>query len=261
LYNIISREGLLKLREIYSKNQKFGDSQSAELALQANDSKLASLYESLKKYQDFYTQVEQNTSFQQQQHQHQQNHHYNNSQQQHQQQSAYFECSSNCSGSSDSNSSSHIGGVAVVVGGTVENCMKREDKLPDMSNVRALQQHNDSLVVGVATAVKVNEYTHSPKQLSQSYQHDTSLTSSNKQSGTPVAAAAAAAAAASSTGNQHNQVNSNGNGNSNSSKMAPLVSRTNNESFEDEYDIDEIDNDGCYEVVNRTAFNNKAKNG
>jgi hypothetical protein len=92
LFSFLKREGLLKLREIYSKNQKFGDSQSAELALKSNDEKLNNFYNQLKKYQDFYNQVDSNQNkLQQQTHIIQQ------------QQAHYFECSSNGSTSSDSN--------------------------------------------------------------------------------------------------------------------------------------------------------------
>jgi hypothetical protein len=52
------REGLLKLKEIYTKNHKFGDSQSAEQALLLNEDKLNNLKTQIKKYQEIYNQVE-----------------------------------------------------------------------------------------------------------------------------------------------------------------------------------------------------------
>lgn len=57
-----NREGLNKLKDIYSKNQKFGDSQSADAALRLNDEKLVKCMSELKKYQDLYSQVEQQYS-------------------------------------------------------------------------------------------------------------------------------------------------------------------------------------------------------
>ena len=52
------KEGILKLKEIYSKNQKFGDSQSADLALKSNEDKLTHLKIQLKKYQELCNQIE-----------------------------------------------------------------------------------------------------------------------------------------------------------------------------------------------------------
>ena len=57
------REGLVKLKEIYSTNQKFGDSQSALDALKSNDDKLSSLNAQLKKYQDILNELESNASY------------------------------------------------------------------------------------------------------------------------------------------------------------------------------------------------------
>lgn len=57
-----NREGLNKLKDIYSKNQKFGDSGSAEAALRLNDEKLMKCMKDLKRYQDLYAQVEQQYS-------------------------------------------------------------------------------------------------------------------------------------------------------------------------------------------------------
>lgn len=69
------REGLNKLKDIYSKNQKFGDSQSAESALKANEEKISSLNNQLAKYQEILQQVELNVAANA--HSHQQ--HYNKS--------------------------------------------------------------------------------------------------------------------------------------------------------------------------------------
>ena len=57
------REGLLKLKDIYSRNQKFGDSQSAESALKSNDEKISNLNLQLRKYQEMYNQVELNGAY------------------------------------------------------------------------------------------------------------------------------------------------------------------------------------------------------
>jgi len=46
------REGLQKLKDIYSSNQKFGDSQSAMQALKENEEKIASLTAQQRKYQE-----------------------------------------------------------------------------------------------------------------------------------------------------------------------------------------------------------------
>jgi hypothetical protein len=255
----INREGLLKLRDIYSKNQKFGDSQSADLALQANEVKLTSLYENLKKYQEFYAQVEQNTAthaiIQQQQ-------------QQNQQQSQYFECSSNCSGSSDSNSGSHIGGNGHNGhnGGMLnENCMKREDKLPDMSSVRALQNRESlgAVVNANGAAPKLNEYSSSNNSPHLDLKSATNSHHHHHQTPTTIAAATLGMGQLSVVGHVVAQTTNTVVTTTGSSgvKLAPLVKTNNNESFEEDedYDLtDEIDDDGCYEIVNRKAFH---KNG
>jgi len=57
------REGLNKLKDIYSKNQKFGDSGSADAALRLNDEKTVKAMSDLKRYQDLYNQVEQQYSY------------------------------------------------------------------------------------------------------------------------------------------------------------------------------------------------------
>lgn len=54
------REGLLKLKEIYSTNQKFGNSQSAEQALLNNEEKLSHLNKQMLAYQESLAQLEQN---------------------------------------------------------------------------------------------------------------------------------------------------------------------------------------------------------
>lgn len=60
---IQNREGLNKLKDIYSKNQKFGDSGSADAALRLNDEKTVKAMSDLKRYQDLYNQVEQQYSY------------------------------------------------------------------------------------------------------------------------------------------------------------------------------------------------------
>jgi len=52
------REGLIKLKDIYCKNVKFGDSQSAELALKANEEKIQTLNNQLRKYKETIEQLE-----------------------------------------------------------------------------------------------------------------------------------------------------------------------------------------------------------
>lgn len=52
------REGLNKLKDIYSKNQKFGDSHSADSALKSNEERLTQLNNQLAKYQEILLQVE-----------------------------------------------------------------------------------------------------------------------------------------------------------------------------------------------------------
>lgn len=54
------REGLLKLKDIYSTNQKFGNSQSAEQALRNNEEKLNNLQKQLTNYQEMLAQVDLN---------------------------------------------------------------------------------------------------------------------------------------------------------------------------------------------------------
>ncbi|RNA34224.1 formin-binding 1-like isoform X3 [Brachionus plicatilis] len=53
------RQGLLKLKDIYSTNEKFGDSSSAEQALCNNDQKLDNLHKQLMMYEEMLAQVEQ----------------------------------------------------------------------------------------------------------------------------------------------------------------------------------------------------------
>ena len=52
------REGLIKLRDFYSKNDKFGDSNKADEALKANEDKLGQLTGQLAKYRELFSQVE-----------------------------------------------------------------------------------------------------------------------------------------------------------------------------------------------------------
>lgn len=54
------REGLKKLKDIYTTNQKFGDPQSALLTLKQNEEKLVVLNQQLVKYLDLYQEVELN---------------------------------------------------------------------------------------------------------------------------------------------------------------------------------------------------------
>lgn len=56
------REGLIKMKEVYAKNQRFGDQQSAEQALRHNEERLQKCVSELKKYQELYNQVEQQYS-------------------------------------------------------------------------------------------------------------------------------------------------------------------------------------------------------
>ena len=93
-----NREGLVKLKEIYSTNQKFGDSQSALDALKSNDDKLNTLNSQLKKYQDILNELESNSSY------------YSSSNQNHYQQSQYagneYALSTTSNGSSTSSNGS-----------------------------------------------------------------------------------------------------------------------------------------------------------
>ena len=56
------REGLVKMKDVYTKNQKFGDQQLAEQALRTNEERLHKCVAELKKYQDLFNQVEQQYS-------------------------------------------------------------------------------------------------------------------------------------------------------------------------------------------------------
>ena len=122
------REGLLKLKDIYSRNQKFGDSQSAESALKSNEEKINNLNLQLRKYQEIYNQVELNGAYNNSNGngngnysntQYQNNHHHHQQQQQQQ-------YSSNGDGNTSSASSSASGS-----GGT----------LPRDLNKAQIQQH------------------------------------------------------------------------------------------------------------------------
>ena len=207
------REGLNKLKEIYSKNQKFGDSQSAELALKSNEEKLSSLYSHLKKYQEIYNQVELNqtatlnsTS---------NNGNGNNNSTLHQQ-AHYFECSSNGSGSSDSNSGMHMGN------GNGADSLKRAGE--EEKHVQHIYQSPSE-----------NSINKSANGLANGNgQHGTTSFSSI----TPATCTTLAYTVSSSSSSMP------------TSKLAPLVNSNNNESFDDE-DDDVEEDDGCYEVVNR----------
>lgn len=78
------REGLVKMKDVYTKNQKFGDQQLAEQALRTNEERLHKCVSELKKYQDLFNQVEQQ-----------------------------YSCSSNNSNNSEYSSSSSTSGVGV----------------------------------------------------------------------------------------------------------------------------------------------------
>ena len=54
------REGIIKLRDIYTKNQNLGDVQATANALNSNEEKLNNLTNQLKNYQDMYAEVEKN---------------------------------------------------------------------------------------------------------------------------------------------------------------------------------------------------------
>lgn len=211
------REGLLKLKEIYSKNQKFGDSQSAEAALKSNEEKLNMLMNSLDKYQETYTQFEQkgnhNSNASPQPHQHQQVH--------------YFECSSNESCSTHSNGSSSYNTTNGIC--AIDSTSNRRNSEIDSNS----KQH----------------IYHSPNR------NVTSLSSmpfsATKTDGANVVANGSAMTNAFNTV-AYAVSSPLSNTTSSSSKIAPLVKANNNESFDEGEDeeIDEID-DGCYEVVNR----------
>ena len=121
------REGLLKLKDISSRNQKFGDSQSAESALKSNEEKINNLNLQMRKYQEIYNQVELNGAYNNSHgngngnysnNQYQNNHHHHQQQQQ--------QYSSNGDGNTSSASSSASGS-----GGT----------LPRDLNKAQIQQH------------------------------------------------------------------------------------------------------------------------
>ncbi len=57
------REGIMKLKDIYTKNQKLGDAQATYHALEMNEEKLQNLTNQLKNYQDIYNEVEQNGNY------------------------------------------------------------------------------------------------------------------------------------------------------------------------------------------------------
>lgn len=86
------REGLMKLKDIYSKNQKFGDSQSAEIALKNNEDKLLNLDNQRKKLTEILSQVE--IQYQQQYRNHINNHNQYNAS------NSEYHSSSSCSSTS-----------------------------------------------------------------------------------------------------------------------------------------------------------------
>ena len=103
------REGLVKLKEIYSTNQKFGDSQSALDALKSNDDKLQALNAQLKKYQDILNELESNASYysSSSSHNHYQHHHHHH--QQHYASTNEYALSTTSNGSSTSSSNGSAG--------------------------------------------------------------------------------------------------------------------------------------------------------
>ncbi len=62
-FNNVFREGIIKLKDIYSKNQKLGDAQATTQALEMNEEKLLNLTNQLRNYQDIYNEVEVNGNY------------------------------------------------------------------------------------------------------------------------------------------------------------------------------------------------------
>jgi hypothetical protein len=62
-FNNVYREGIIKLKDIYSKNQKLGDAQATTQALEMNEEKLLNLTNQLRNYQDIYNEVEVNGNY------------------------------------------------------------------------------------------------------------------------------------------------------------------------------------------------------
>jgi hypothetical protein len=227
------REGLNKLKDIYSKNQKFGDSQSADAALKANEEKLTNLNIQLAKYQEILNQVEMNGAANQQQQQHQQ--HYSSS------------STTRTNGEYSSSSSSMTSGTLPRDLNKSQNSNNHIYQSPTKLSVESLQQLQNGKING-----NINPTTNIVCSLPNTPMSSHNNNIINQNNGTVAYAVSPV-----------NHINQNVINNSN---KAPLVSTNNNESFddddqneEDDDDDDEVEEDGCYESPT-AALRNKIEN-
>lgn len=178
------REGLMKMKEVYTKNQKFGDQQMAEQALRHNEERLHKCVAEMKKYQDLYNQVEQQ-----------------------------YSCSSNNSNNSEySSSSSSTSGVVGHGGGVNGTTMTANN------NGGQYQSPSQSSTSGGYKSTA--NFPTTPVSTNHSYHHHHMINGSNDSNA--VAYAVSPVTHLNTTnGNNNNSNSAIGN---NNPKMAPLVS-------------------------------------
>lgn len=243
------REGLNKLKDIYSKNQKFGDSQSADAALKTNEEKLSSLNSQLAKYQEILNQIELNSTL-------------NNNNivnQQHQNYSKAPSLTNGCGSgeyytSSSSTSMSMTRETPATLNKSSSNHIYQSPSKLSVESVTLQTHGNQANQVVICSSLP-----------------NTPMSSSHNSNNYHQNGTVAYAVSPVSHFNQQKQQQQSTN-NINANKQAPLVSTNNNESFEDddddneehnsneEEDDDDIEEEnGCYESPT-AALRNKIEN-
>lgn len=192
------REGLLKLKEIYSTNQKFGDSQAATDALKTNDDKLTAFNAQLKKYQDILNELESNASY----YSSSSNHYQQSQSQQHYATTNEYALSTTSNGSSTSSNGSSSGT-------TLPRCDLKSQNIYQSPSEHSVNSNGTSLP-GTPMSYHSNAATTT-----------VGMALMNNKSNTIGAYAVSSVAG---------KVNGNG------GKMAPMASSDRNESFDDEDD-------------------------
>lgn len=220
------REGIIKLKDIYSKNQKLGDAQATTQALEMNEEKLQNLTNQLRNYQDIYNEVEVNGNYNLKQ----SNNHQQQQQQQMQQQQQHSSSSNEYSSSSTSTISGNGNSHKITNG---NGTLPRENltttlhiyQSPSQTSVNNSNSNSHNNNSNVNSSVPGTPNSH----------HSTETPAKkNNISNNSAGAYAVSPVSQMLTTNTNN-------------KMAPIVGTNNNESFDDDDDDDENYDDGCYE--------------
>jgi hypothetical protein len=212
------KEGLIKLKDIYSKNQRFGDSQSADLALKANEEKLAHLKIQLNKYQDLCNQIDPSM---------------NNQFSIAKQENQYFTtgyCTTNVVSDGNSELKTDRSIININNLNSLSDLKQSTDSNKFLDNILSKNNENHNLSLPSTPNSNHSNTTHSSNPNNIPYY------SSNCNQNT-------VAYAISSLNHINNNLNY---------SVAPLVNKNNNESFENEDEEDQdIDyEENCYEIPN-----------